>query len=159
VGFPRALSEPSQPPSNTASTLEGGPTPTGWEALRQLDDDESEGRSYFVNHNKRETSGDNPRYGILEKGEEEPRENGELPKMWVANWSESGRKCFVDHNAKRTTWDDPRVKAISFGVLLLAVGEAYAVDWLREAATSLDLVPEGHSFQGAYDGLVGHRLY
>ena len=53
----------------------------------------------------------------MEKREEEPRENGELPKMWVANWIESGRKCFVDHNAKRTTWDDPRVKAISFRVL------------------------------------------
>jgi hypothetical protein len=57
MGFPRALSEPSQPPSNTASTLEGGPMPTGWETPRKLDDDGSEGRLYFVNHNKRELLG------------------------------------------------------------------------------------------------------
>jgi hypothetical protein len=66
---------------------------------------------YFVNHNNRETSWDDPRSGILEKWEEDVKQHGELPKGWEVKWGEGGRKYFVNHNERKTTWDDPRVEA------------------------------------------------
>jgi uncharacterized protein YbdZ (MbtH family) len=90
--------------------------PAGWEAMRKIKADGSEGRLYFVNHNKKVTSWDDPRSGILEKREEEARENGELPKGWEVSWSGGGRKYFVDHNNRKTTWNDPRIKPSSSGI-------------------------------------------
>jgi len=106
---PHTPSAPIELPGNISVTLEGDPLPAGWEARRTPDVDGSEGRVYFVNHNKRETSWHDPRSGILEKWEEDAKEKGELPKGWEVKWGEDGKKYFVDHNERKTTRDDPRV--------------------------------------------------
>ena len=96
-------------PSKTAVILEGDPLPAGWEARRTTNADGDEGRVYFVDHNKRETSWDDPRLGLDQKREDDLNENGGLPKGWEVKWNEKGRKYFVDHNERTTTWIDPRV--------------------------------------------------
>ncbi|PMD33436.1 hypothetical protein L207DRAFT_518197 [Hyaloscypha variabilis F] len=88
---------------------DGEPLPAGWEARCKVNNDGSEGRTYFVNHNKRETTWIDPRSGRWEKMEEDRREMGELPKGWAVSWKRDGRKYFIDHNERKTTWDDPRV--------------------------------------------------
>jgi uncharacterized protein YbdZ (MbtH family) len=88
---------------------DGEPLPAGWEARYRVNDDGSEERTYFVNHNKRETSWIDPRSGRWEKMEEDRREMGELPKGWAVSWKRDGRKYFIDHNERKTTWDDPRL--------------------------------------------------
>jgi uncharacterized protein YbdZ (MbtH family) len=112
---PRKPLDPNIPPPNISVTLEGDPLPAGWKARRLINSDGSEGRLYFVNHNKRENSWEDPRLGLDEKREEDVKEKGELPKGWEVKWSEAGRKYFVNHNEKKTTWDDPRGVANSSG--------------------------------------------
>jgi hypothetical protein len=108
-GDPQTSTDGSLSPSKTAVILEGDPLPAGWEARRTANTDGSEERVYFVDHNKRETSWDDPRLGLDQKREEDLKENGGLPKGWEVKWNEKGRKYFVDHNEKTTTWIDPRV--------------------------------------------------
>jgi hypothetical protein len=50
-----------QTPRHKAISLDGNPLPAGWESRCILNADGSEGRLYFVNHNKKENSWDDPR--------------------------------------------------------------------------------------------------
>lgn len=61
--------------------------PLGWEAMK-----DKNGRIYFVNHNLRTTTWDDPR---------------PLPPGWEKR-IHSGRPYFLNHNTRATAWDDPR---------------------------------------------------
>lgn len=81
--------------SNTSSGL-----PPGWEQRIT-----PEGRIYFVDHETRTTTWNDPRL--------QPKNNSAyskpLPSGWEMRKNEKGRIYFVDHNTKITTWDDPRI--------------------------------------------------
>jgi len=62
--------------------------PAGWEAKKT-----PQGKMYFVDHNNRTTSWEDPR---------------PLPVGFEAKKDGSGRTYFVDHRNKRTQWEDPR---------------------------------------------------
>jgi len=77
--------------------------PPGWEQRIT-----PEGRVYFVDHETRTTTWNDPRL--------DPNRNGQnaayskpLPSGWEMRRNEKGRIYFVDHNTKITTWDDPRI--------------------------------------------------
>ncbi|KAK7685350.1 hypothetical protein QCA50_011714 [Cerrena zonata] len=108
VSTVRAESILSTTPSVTSNFT---PLPSGWEERYT-----PEGRPYFVNHNNRTTSWNDPRMpaGTM------PRQNvvtqlqaasqlGPLPSGWEMRITAAGRIYFVDHNTKTTSWDDPRV--------------------------------------------------
>ncbi len=59
-----------------------------------------------MNHNKRETSWQDPRYAA--KWEEDVKEKGGPPKGWEIMWTKKGLQCFVNHNERKTAWDDLR---------------------------------------------------
>jgi hypothetical protein len=66
--------------------------PAGWEARV----DKKSDRIYFVDHNNKTTSWDDPR---------------PLPKGWERKIDPRTKKSyFLDHNRKTTTWEDPRPK-------------------------------------------------
>ncbi|KAJ7334716.1 hypothetical protein DFH08DRAFT_291679 [Mycena albidolilacea] len=67
--------------------------PDGWEERAT-----PTGRVYFVDHNTRTTSWDDPRSPL----------EGPLPPGWQRRLDASARVYFVNHNTKATTWDDPR---------------------------------------------------
>jgi E3 ubiquitin-protein ligase NEDD4 len=102
---PHLPTDPNMPKDWVAVTLEGEPLPAGWEARRKINADGEEGRLYFLDHNKKKTSWDDPRHRLLEDRE---GEKGELPASWEERWKEDGKKYYVDHNTKMTSWDDPR---------------------------------------------------
>ncbi|KAK2766077.1 neural precursor cell expressed, developmentally down-regulated [Arachnomyces sp. PD_36] len=66
-----------------------GPLPQGWEMRRA-----KSGRVYFVNHNTKTTTWEDPRDA--------------LPRDWETRRTESGRVYFANRATKRTTWEDPR---------------------------------------------------
>ncbi|RSM00829.1 hypothetical protein CEP52_008898 [Fusarium oligoseptatum] len=70
---------------NLMETLEA----SGWEKRY----DHVSGRAYFVNHNTKTTSWEDPR---------------PLPNGWEARATPDGRAYYVDHNTKTSSWDDPR---------------------------------------------------
>jgi hypothetical protein len=64
--------------------------PEGWECRR----DKRTGRVYYLNHNTKATTWDDPR---------------PLPYGWERRVDKkTGKNYFVDHNTKKTSWDDPR---------------------------------------------------
>ena len=74
-----------------------GPLPAGWE--RRTD---SNGRSYYVDHNTRTTSWEDPRRNLA-AAPQQP-----LPPGWEMRLSPEGYPYFVDHNNRKTTFTDPR---------------------------------------------------
>lgn len=99
-------------------TTSEAPLPAGWEMRRSND-----GRVYFVDHNTRTTTWNDPRTGQLV-----PRPStevapttpvtpitpvidnlGDLPSGWERRVAPNGRVYFVDHNTRTTTWSDPRL--------------------------------------------------
>ena len=84
--------------SNALGTLRmsgSSSLPAGWEMRTTAD-----GRSYFVDHNTRTTSWNDPR---------QTSTNGDLPPGWEMRLTQNGRIYFVDHNTRTTTWEDPRL--------------------------------------------------
>ena len=73
-----------------------GPMPVGWE--RRTD---SNGRSYYVDHNTRTTTWEDPRRNVTTP--QQP-----LPSGWEMRLSPEGYPYFVDHNNRKTTFTDPR---------------------------------------------------
>ena len=112
---PRTASSPHRAHRTTFIMPDGNCLPAGWEAKCKINSDGFQGRMYFVNHNKRETSWIDPRSAMFEKVEQDVRERGELPKGWEVRWKKDGRKYFVNHDERRTTWDDPRVVGVVSG--------------------------------------------
>ncbi|ORX60189.1 HECT-domain-containing protein [Piromyces finnis] len=77
--------------------------PPGWEQRIT-----PEGRVYFVDHETRMTTWDDPRKNPPNKDNNNPY-NKPLPSGWEMRVNDKGRIYFVDHNTKTTTWDDPRI--------------------------------------------------
>lgn len=71
--------------------------PPGWEMQVAPN-----GRTFFIDHNSRKTTWDDPRLVI------EGTENRTLPEGWEQRLSSDGKVFFVDHINKKTTWEDPR---------------------------------------------------
>lgn len=71
--------------------------PPGWEMQVAPN-----GRTFFIDHNTRKTTWDDPRLVI------EGNENRALPEGWEQRLSSDGKVFFVDHINKKTTWEDPR---------------------------------------------------
>jgi tetratricopeptide (TPR) repeat protein len=110
------------------------PLPPGWERREEG----STGRTYYVNHNTRISTYNDPRrnsgrFSFLEwhisepvRTEEQPVRTEEqpvraeeqdaekiadvnrLPSGWEQRVTRKGRQYFVDHNTRTTTWVDPR---------------------------------------------------
>ncbi|KZO97882.1 HECT-domain-containing protein [Calocera viscosa TUFC12733] len=88
-----------------------GPLPQGWEQRFT-----AEGRPYYVDHNNRTTTWQDPRRPVF-RPQGTPAETvgtsssqlGPLPSGWEMRLTSSNRIYFVDHNTKTTTWDDPRL--------------------------------------------------
>ncbi|GMT28378.1 hypothetical protein PFISCL1PPCAC_19675 [Pristionchus fissidentatus] len=71
--------------------------PPGWEMQAAPN-----GRTFFIDHNTRKTTWDDPRLVI------EGTENRALPEGWEQRLSADGKVFFVDHINKKTSWEDPR---------------------------------------------------
>lgn len=96
----------------------------------------SDGRPYFVDHNTRTTSWNDPRSrppamtapvntlranitqtsspqelaaALAIEQQQRLQALGPLPSGWEMRMTNTGKLYFVDHNAKITTWDDPRL--------------------------------------------------
>lgn len=96
---------------NDVATSNVTPLPRGWEERYT-----PEGRPYFVNHNTRTTTWNDPRRptGAGSRHQvvtqlQAASQLGSLPSGWEMRITSIGRIYFVDHNTKTTTWDDPRV--------------------------------------------------
>ncbi|KAG4083630.1 HECT-domain-containing protein [Neocallimastix lanati (nom. inval.)] len=76
--------------------------PPGWEQRIT-----TEGRVYFVDHENRTTTWNDPR--LNPNRNQNAAYNKPLPSGWEMRRNEKGRIYFVDHNTKITTWDDPRI--------------------------------------------------
>ena len=71
--------------------MSGHPLPRGWDERV----DEKSGRTYYVNHETRQTSWTLP--------SEQP-----LPPGWEQQYDAKGRVFFINHEREITTWTDPR---------------------------------------------------
>ena len=87
--------------------------PEGWEMKYTVS-----GNVFYVDHNTRTTSWDDPRLtGSPEAApasqldREDSLELQPLPPGWEEKFTESGKVFFVDHNNMKTTWEDPRFGA------------------------------------------------
>jgi E3 ubiquitin-protein ligase NEDD4 len=95
----------------------------------------SDGRPYFVDHNTRLTTWNDPRTrpaaaapvlntrpavsqtsspqelaaALAIEQQQRLQALGPLPSGWEMRMTNTGKLYFVDHNAKITTWDDPRL--------------------------------------------------
>jgi len=76
--------------------------PPGWEQRIT-----PEGRVYFVDHENRTTTWNDPRTTMNRN--QQAAYNKPLPSGWEMRRNDKGRIYFVDHNTKITTWDDPRI--------------------------------------------------
>ncbi|KAI5989086.1 hypothetical protein EDD15DRAFT_2286487 [Pisolithus albus] len=71
-----------------------------------------EGRPYFLDHNTRSTTWNDPRRATTTAvclPEDRNAKLGPLPSGWEMRLTSTNRVYFVDHNTRTTTWDDPRV--------------------------------------------------
>ncbi|KAJ8029306.1 E3 ubiquitin-protein ligase NEDD4 [Holothuria leucospilota] len=97
--------EPARPtPDTTAApaTIDDplGPLPPGWQKQKAPN-----GRFFFIDHNTRKTTWQDPR---LQK--QQVDELGPLPTGWEQRVHADGRVFFIDHNTKSTQWEDPRLQ-------------------------------------------------
>ncbi|RTE80930.1 hypothetical protein BHE90_004561 [Fusarium euwallaceae] len=95
-----------------ASTL----LPLGWEKRY----DHVSGRAYFVNHNTKTTSWEDPR---------------PLPYGWEARTTPDGRAYYVNHNTKTSNWDDPRDLSEANETSLLPA--EWELTWTTDGSPSL----------------------
>ncbi|KAK3750287.1 hypothetical protein RRG08_015779 [Elysia crispata] len=88
------------------------------------------GRTFYIDHNNRTTSWEDPRKQILHRGgslrnadspsplfrstsvEDLLHNLGPLPPGWEERVHTDGRVFFIDHNNKTTHWEDPRLQEI-----------------------------------------------
>ncbi|XP_076448930.1 NEDD4-like E3 ubiquitin-protein ligase WWP2 [Babylonia areolata] len=86
---------PPLPTSGDGSTASPAdpehPLPTGWEMRK-----DSQGRTYYVDHNTRTTTWERP-----------------LPPGWERRVDQRGRVYYVDHNTRTTTWQRPNTEMVT----------------------------------------------
>ncbi|XP_033634240.1 E3 ubiquitin-protein ligase NEDD4-like isoform X1 [Asterias rubens] len=113
---PPAVPSPAQPGSQAQTTPQNqtqsnqpfgadsadplGTLPIGW----QMQKSES-GRVFFINHNTRTTTWEDPR-----KQRQQQDDLGPLPAAWEQRIHADGRIFFIDHNTHSTQWEDPRLQ-------------------------------------------------
>nr|XP_023673063.1 E3 ubiquitin-protein ligase NEDD4-like isoform X2 [Paramormyrops kingsleyae] len=99
-GAPPRSSEPGPPLSFM---------PSGWE-IRTTPD----GRPFFIDHNSRTTTWEDPRLKIpahmRRRPMLDPSDLGPLPAGWEERLHSDGRIFYIDHNTKTTQWEDPRLQ-------------------------------------------------
>ncbi|KAJ3406591.1 hypothetical protein HDU80_010889 [Chytriomyces hyalinus] len=118
---PVAATTPT-PTATAAAPAPTGPLPAGWEQRIT-----SDGRTYYVDHNTRQTTWIDPRRNnrvaqptgnmtpgqaqayLLQMQTQTLQTFGPLPSGWEMRITNTNRIYFVDHNSKITTWDDPRM--------------------------------------------------
>ncbi|XP_038072350.1 E3 ubiquitin-protein ligase NEDD4-like isoform X2 [Patiria miniata] len=94
---PSQVNQPFAAPANDPL----GPLPAGWQMQRSAN-----GRIFYINHNTRSTSWDDPR-----KTQRQPVDDlGPLPSAWEQRVHADGRTFFIDHNTHSTQWEDPRLQ-------------------------------------------------
>ncbi|XP_033108884.1 E3 ubiquitin-protein ligase NEDD4-like isoform X3 [Anneissia japonica] len=107
IPFPTVNAEtPTHQPHDAPADDPLGPLPPGW----QMQKAPSTGRWFFINHNTRKTSWDDPR-----KHNVQVDELGPLPPNWEKRMHADGRVFFIDHTTKSTQWEDPRINIASVG--------------------------------------------
>nr|XP_032824689.1 E3 ubiquitin-protein ligase NEDD4-like isoform X1 [Petromyzon marinus] len=101
LGSPKQQHKPS---SGTAFM------PPGWE-MRFAPN----GRPFFIDHNARTTTWDDPRLKVpvhmRTRPSLDPSELGPLPPGWEERVHTDGRTFYIDHNTKNTQWEDPRLQS------------------------------------------------
>ncbi|XP_064168117.1 E3 ubiquitin-protein ligase NEDD4-like isoform X3 [Anguilla rostrata] len=122
VAVPQAVAglRPSQPaqaspetsPQHSPSPLpkiKAGLMPPGWEVRSAPN-----GRPFFINHNTKTTSWEDPRFKIpvhmRRRPSLDPSDLGPLPPGWEERVHSDGRMFYIDHNTKATQWEDPRLQ-------------------------------------------------
>jgi len=97
------------PHKRTFTTSDGIILPAGWEARAKVNEDGTKGPTYYVNHNKRETSWANPAHqitSIIPDGD--PLPTGWEARCKITSDGFQGRMYFVNHIKRETSWIDPR---------------------------------------------------
>ncbi|KAH9492348.1 neural precursor cell expressed, developmentally down-regulated [Bulinus truncatus] len=109
----------------TSEDNDEDPLPAGW-AIGIAPN----GRTFFIDHNTKATSWEDPRKLLLHRGgslkttespsplfrsssaEDLLHNLGPLPPGWEERTHSDGRVFFIDHNNKTTQWEDPRLQKI-----------------------------------------------
>ncbi|KAI4829909.1 hypothetical protein KUCAC02_001569 [Chaenocephalus aceratus] len=99
---------PQQTPCPEASQ-DSAFLPAGWEVRSA-----PSGRPFFINHNTKATTWDDPRLKIPVQARRrpslDPSDLGPLPPGWEERIHTDGRIFYIDHNTRTTQWDDPRLQ-------------------------------------------------
>uniref|UniRef100_UPI00398F6AE2 E3 ubiquitin-protein ligase NEDD4-like isoform X2 n=1 Tax=Pristiophorus japonicus TaxID=55135 RepID=UPI00398F6AE2 len=106
---------PQDSPQNSPShqrKYEMGFLPPGWE-IRSI----TNGRSFFIDHNSKTTTWEDPRLKIpvhmRQRPSLDPLDLGPLPPGWEERTHSDGRVFYIDHNTKATQWEDPRLQTVA----------------------------------------------
>jgi len=106
--------------NQAASQTDTAPLPSGWEQQEN-----AEGRVYYIDHNTRTTTFVRPTSDSQNAMME--RRNEGLPTGWEVRQTPTGRLLFIDHNTRTNTWEDPRdrwdVEAGAEGGQAIMLGE------------------------------------
>ncbi|XP_029315733.1 E3 ubiquitin-protein ligase NEDD4 isoform X2 [Cottoperca gobio] len=110
--LPSPPTPPEVSPQNTTSpeaTHDSRFLPTGWEVRSAPN-----GRPFFIDHNTKTTSWEDPRLKIpvqmRRRPSLDPSDLGPLPPGWEERVHSDGRIFYIDHNTRITQWDDPRLQ-------------------------------------------------
>ncbi|XP_036390737.1 E3 ubiquitin-protein ligase NEDD4a isoform X1 [Megalops cyprinoides] len=83
--------------------------PAGWE-IRCT----SNGRPFFIDHNTKTTTWEDPRLKIpvqmRKRPSLDPSDLGPLPPGWEERLHSDGRIFYINHSTRTTQWDDPRLQ-------------------------------------------------
>ncbi|KAK1785400.1 hypothetical protein P4O66_018783, partial [Electrophorus voltai] len=102
---------PQSPGPHHTHTFEyAGCMPAGWEVRSA-----PSGRPFFIDHNTKTTTWDDPRLKIpahvRRRPSLDPNDLGPLPPGWEERVHSDGRIFYIDHNTKTTQWEDPRLQS------------------------------------------------
>ncbi|KAM3876779.1 E3 ubiquitin-protein ligase NEDD4-like [Diretmus argenteus] len=88
---------------------ERGLMPAGWEVRSA-----PSGRPFFIDHNTKTTSWEDPRLKIpvqmRRRPSLDPADLGPMPPGWEERVHSDGRIFYIDHNTRTTQWEDPRLQ-------------------------------------------------
>ncbi|XP_007570007.1 transcriptional coactivator YAP1 [Poecilia latipinna] len=94
------------------------PLPAGWEMAKT-----TSGQRYFLNHNDKSTTWQDPRKALLQTSQPAPPSsvpvqpqnlmnpaNGPLPEHWEQAITSEGEIYYINHEKRTTSWLDPRLE-------------------------------------------------
>ncbi|XP_043533419.1 E3 ubiquitin-protein ligase NEDD4a isoform X1 [Chiloscyllium plagiosum] len=116
---PTAYLPPTASPQDSPQNSPGqqrkydlGFLPPGWEVRHA-----SNGRHFFIDHNTKTTTWEDPRLKIpvhmRHRPSLDPSDLGPLPPGWEERIHSDGRIFYIDHNSKVTQWEDPRLQNVA----------------------------------------------